>query len=52
VLGGERIVGFGNERGQGDPRHIGRDERPWLFVSVDRLIDDFIAAVEAARSTP
>jgi hypothetical protein len=52
VVDGERIIGFDNERGKGDHRHIGRDERPYLFVSVAQLIEDFIAAVNAARSTP
>jgi hypothetical protein len=49
AVGGKRIVGFDNERGKGDHRHIGGREEPYRFVSVDQLVEDFIAAVEAAR---
>ena len=52
AVNGVRVVGFDNERGKGDHCHNGGQERPYRFVSVDQLIDDFIAAVEAARSTP
>lgn len=46
---GVRIVGFDNERGKGDHQHLGALERPYLFTTVDRLVEDFIAAVDAAR---
>ena len=49
VLDGKRIVGFDNERGKGDHQHLGALERPYLFTTVDRLVEDFIAAVDAAR---
>jgi hypothetical protein len=45
-----RVVGFDNERGKGDHCHIAGIERPYIFTSVDQLIEDFIAAVDAARS--
>lgn len=48
-VGGERLVGFDNERGKGDHCHIGGRERPYTFVSIERLVEDFIAAVDAAR---
>ena len=38
-----------NERGKGDHCHIGGRERAYAFVSVEQLIEDFIAAVGAAR---
>ena len=52
AIHGVRVVGFDNERGKGDHRHEGSVERPYHFVSVNRLIEDFIAAVDAARSVP
>ena len=49
IVAGQRVVGFDNERGKGDHMHIGGKERPYTFTTVDRLIEDFIAAVDAAR---
>jgi hypothetical protein len=40
-----RVIGFDNERGKGDHCHVDGVERPYVFVSVQRLIDDFMAAV-------
>lgn len=48
-LGGKRVVGFDNERGKGDHCHLGGVERPYFFTSVEKLTEDFIAAVDAAR---
>lgn len=50
VKDGVRIVGFDNERGKGDHMHLERRELPYLFISVEALVEDFIAAVQAARS--
>lgn len=47
---GVRVVGFDNERGKGDHCHIDGVERPYKFISIERLIEDFIAAVDAAWS--
>jgi hypothetical protein len=49
VLGGVRVVGFDNERGKGDRCHLQGRELPYRFSSVEALVEDFIAAVEAAR---
>ena len=46
VVAGQRVVGFDNERGKGDHKHVGDEERPYTFADVDRLIDDFIQEVE------
>lgn len=46
---GERIVGFDNERGKGDHCHLDGREHPYRFVSVEQLIEDFIAEVERRR---
>ena len=50
-LSGVRIVGFDNERGKSDHCHLDGKEVPYTFVSIDQLVEDFIAAV-AARRTP
>jgi hypothetical protein len=50
VLDGQRLVGFDNERGKGDHCHIDGLEFPYPFVSVDQLVEDFIAAVAARRA--
>jgi hypothetical protein len=49
VMRGERIVGFDKERGKGDHCHLDGREHPYRFVSVERLIEDFIAEVERRR---
>jgi hypothetical protein len=49
--GAKRIVGFDNERGKGDHCHLDGVEYPYRFVDIDRLIEDFIAAVEERRKT-
>ncbi|MBL4835992.1 MAG: hypothetical protein JKY34_00320 [Kordiimonadaceae bacterium] len=46
---GERIVGYDNERGKGDHRHYRDHQEPYTFVSVEQLIDDFIADVTKER---
>ena len=51
VVGGVRLVGFDNERGKGDHCHISGKELPYVFTSVDQLLEDFIAAVEARRAS-
>ncbi|MDN5850410.1 MAG: DUF6516 family protein [Nitrococcus sp.] len=37
----EERVRYDNERGKGDHRHIGTKEEPYVFSSIDRLLDDF-----------
>ena len=49
VVKGVRIVGFDNERGKGDHCHLDDVEVPYTFTSIDQLIEDFIAAVDARR---
>lgn len=44
---GERVVGYDNERGKGDHKHIRGAEMPYAFVSIAQLLDDFRADVEA-----
>ena len=49
ALNGVRVVGFDNERGKGDHCHLDGAELPYTFVSVEQLVEDFIAAVAARR---
>ena len=51
IVNGERVIGFDNERGKGDHCHIDGREIPYTFRGVEALVEDFIAAVEARRST-
>ena len=38
---GKRLVGYDNERGKGDHKHIGEDELAYAFQNVDQLLEDF-----------
>ena len=50
VVDGARIVGYDNERGKGDHRHLGNRELVYAFRDVGTPVDDFWADVkEAAR---
>lgn len=44
-----RIVGYDNERGKGDHRHLGDTEEPYCFSTVETLMADFLADVRRAR---
>jgi hypothetical protein len=52
IVGGQRLVGYDNERGKGYHRHIEGREEPYRFVSIERLLADFKADVEALRGGP
>ena len=41
VVGGECVLRYDNERGKGDHRHINGKELPYVFESIDKLLDDF-----------
>ena len=46
---GERIIGYDNERGKGDHRHIKGREEPYVFSTPEALISDFLAEVKSVR---
>jgi Family of unknown function (DUF6516) len=46
VVGGVRVVGYDNERGKGDHRHLRGAELAYRFVDVQTLLADFMADVE------
>ena len=50
IVDGQRVVGFDNERGKGDHCHMGGQELPYEFESVEQLVEDFIAAIESWRT--
>jgi hypothetical protein len=43
------VIGYDNERGRGDHRHVGDREEPYAFSSIERLLAEFTAEVEALR---
>ena len=52
VQDGRRIVGFDNERGKGDHRHLHGVESPYRFVDVKTLPADFWREVDARGYSP
>ncbi len=46
---GQRLVGYDNERGKGDHRHIEGEELSYTFTTVEQLISDFLADVSRLR---
>lgn len=50
VVDGERVVGYDNERGKGDHKHIRGAQAPYAFKDVPTLIRDFLQDVEETES--
>lgn len=50
VANGKRVIGFDNERGKGDHKHIGDREVSYTFTTPEQLAEDFIAAIDEWRS--
>lgn len=46
---GERMVGYDNEAGKGDHRHIDEAETSYTFTTIERIIEDFKADVRRRR---
>lgn len=46
---GKRLVGYDNERGRGDHRHLGDTQESYSFSTPERLIEDFLADVRSLR---
>jgi len=46
---GERLVGYDNEPGKGDHRHIEGKEEQYAFSTVETLMADFLADVRRLR---
>ncbi len=48
---GERLVGFDNQRGKGDHKHVLGTETGYVLTSIAQLLRDFRRAVETVRGT-
>jgi hypothetical protein len=46
IVNGHRLVGYDNERGKGDHKHIREEEIPYSFQDVATLVRDFMRDVE------
>jgi uncharacterized protein DUF6516 len=46
---GRRLVGYDNERGKSDHRHVQGKEVPYEFSTPEQLIEDFLADVRHIR---
>jgi len=43
------LIRYDNERGKGDHRHIGNQETPYTFESVEKLVADFQRDIDQLR---
>jgi hypothetical protein len=46
---GMRLVGYDNEHGKGDHRHVEGREEPYAFTTPEVLIEDFLNDVKKLR---
>ena len=46
IVNNKRVVGYDNAEGKGDHRHYKEREEPYLFVSLEKLAEDFYRDVE------
>ena len=49
MVGGVRVIGFDNERGKGDHRHLHGVETPYEFGGIAKLLADFRELIRAER---
>ncbi len=49
ILGRVLLVGYDNERGKGDHRHVQGKEGTYAFGPPEQLIEDFLADVRRVR---
>jgi hypothetical protein len=47
---GKHIVGYDNERGKGDHKHLLDVEKRYKFTSVEKLVADFLADIERIKN--
>jgi hypothetical protein len=43
---GQRMVGYDNERGKGDHKHILDVEKSYKFTTAEKLVADFLSDIE------
>jgi Family of unknown function (DUF6516) len=46
---GRRVIGYDNERGKGDHKHLGDRQLEYRFTSVEQLVADLLADVRNVR---
>lgn len=46
IVDSKRVVGYDNERGKGDHKHLNDEELPYIFTSPAQLMSDFMADIE------
>jgi hypothetical protein len=49
IVDGIRVVGYDNELGKGDHKHMHGKELSYHFASVDQLVADFKADIERLK---
>lgn len=49
VLNGQRLIGYDNHEQKGDHRHYRAGTSPYVFRSIDTLVDDFLADVAVIK---
>ena len=49
AVGDVRVVGYDNETGKGDHKHLAERELPYRFVDVNTLVADFYADVRSCK---
>lgn len=48
IANGERVIGYDNERGKGDHKHIGGQEQAYAFTTPAQLLADFWRDIQEA----
>jgi len=49
IVNHKRIIGYDNAEEKGDHRHYKEREEPYLFVSLEKLAEDFLKDVDAYK---
>jgi hypothetical protein len=49
IASGRRALGYDNEQGKGDRRHVDDREEPFTFSSIEDLLAEFTAEAKALR---
>ncbi len=46
IVDGVRVIGYDNGESQGDHRHFGDKQQPYIFTTLKQLAGEFLADVE------
>ena len=49
IVEGKRLIGYDNERGKGDHKHLNDREEAYHFVSPQQLMADFLTEVKGVK---